>query len=282
MTKSDTLPQPQPPLLEVRNCSLRFGGITALSDVSLRIETGELVGLIGPNGAGKTSLFNILTGVYRPTSGEILFRGRSCTGLPPHRINSLGVARTFQNIRLFDSLNARMNVRASFIARLRHGAVHTIGRRRSYRREEQDVSKEADRLLEYFGLGRVALHPGRSLPYGDQRRLEIVRALATKPELLLLDEPAAGMNPVEKEELRLLIARIRTEFGLAILLVEHDMKVVMGICERIYVLDQGMVISSGTPSAVRADPKVIAAYLGAAPSSLGTTHPAVQEEGRMA
>ena len=276
------VPSPQTPLLEVRDCSLRFGGITALCGVSLRIDAGELVGLIGPNGAGKTSLFNILTGVYRPTGGTILFRGRSCDGLPPHRINTLGVARTFQNIRLFDSLDARMNVRTSFIARLRHGAAGTVSRRRSFRREEEEVTAETDRLLAYFGLAKAARHPGRSLPYGDQRRLEIVRALATKPDLLLLDEPAAGMNPVEKEELRGLIVRIRAEFGLAVLLVEHDMKVVMGICERIYVLDQGKVISSGTPSAVRSDPGVIAAYLGAAPSSPGGTLPVAGKQGEAA
>ena len=250
------------PLLEVQNCSLRFGGISALTDVSLRINEGELVGLIGPNGAGKTSLFNILTGVYRPTEGEILFEGRSTAGMPPHRINTLGMARTFQNIRLFGSLDVRMNVRASFIARLRNGLVHTVRRGRSFRREEREIHEEGSRLLAYFGLEQAAGHSSRSLPYGDQRRLEIVRALATKPRLLLLDEPAAGMNPTEKEELKSLITRIRTEFGTAVLLVEHDMKVVMGICERLYVLDQGRVLASGTPAEIRANPKVIAAYLG--------------------
>ncbi|MCE9542537.1 MAG: ATP-binding cassette domain-containing protein, partial [Verrucomicrobia bacterium] len=193
------------PLLEAKNCSLRFGGIAALTDVSLRINEGELVGLIGPNGAGKTSLFNILTGVYRPTEGEILFEGRSTAGMPPHRINTIGVARTFQNIRLFDSLDVRMNVRTSFIARLRNGLVHTVRRGRLFRREEGEIHEEGTRLLAYFGLEQAASHPSRSLPYGDQRRLEIVRALATKPRLLLLDEPAAGMNPTEKEALKSLI-----------------------------------------------------------------------------
>ena len=249
-------------LLEVRNCSLRFGGIDALSEVSLRIEPGELVGLIGPNGAGKTSLFNILTGVYRPTSGEILIEGRHSAGLPPHRISRLGMARTFQNIRLFSSLDVRMNVRTSFIARLHHGLIKSVRRGKSFRVEEENISKESGRLLDYFGLEEAATRPSRSLPYGDQRRLEIVRALAAKPRLLLLDEPAAGMNPSEKEQLRILIARIRTDFGTAVLLVEHDMKVVMGICERVIVLDQGRVIASGSPSEIRADPKVIAAYLG--------------------
>ncbi len=249
-------------LLEARNCSLRFGGIAALTDVSLRIDEGELVGLIGPNGAGKTSLFNILTGVYRPTEGEILLEGRSTAGLPPHLINRLGVARTFQNIRLFGSLNVRMNVRTSFIARLRNGLVDTVRRGSSFRSSEESIRDEERRLLAYFGLEDAAAHPSRSLPYGDQRRLEIVRALATRPRLLLLDEPAAGMNPTEKEELKGLIGKIRSEFGTAILLVEHDMKVVMGICERLVVLDQGCVISAGTPAEVRADPKVIAAYLG--------------------
>lgn len=250
------------PLLEARNCSLRFGGIAALTDVSLRIHEGEIVGLIGPNGAGKTSFFNILTGVYRPTEGEILFEGRSCAGFPPHRINRLGMARTFQNIRLFGSLDVGMNVRTSFIARLRGGLPHAVRRGRVFHREEAVIREEERRLLSYFGLQDAAGQPSRSLPYGDQRRLEIVRALATKPRLLLLDEPAAGMNPTEKEELKGLIARIRSEFGTAILLVEHDMKVVMGICDRLVVLDRGRLLSSGTPAEVRADPKVIAAYLG--------------------
>lgn len=250
------------PLLEARNCSLRFGGIAALTDVSLRIEKGELVGLIGPNGAGKTSLFNILTGVYQPTEGEILLEGRPVTGLAPHRINRLGVARTFQNIRLFGSLDVRMNVRTSFIARLRGGLLEVVRRGKTFRSEEREIQEEGRRLLAYFGLEEASILPSRSLPYGDQRRLEIVRALATRPRLLLLDEPAAGMNPTEKEELKQLIARIRAEFGTAILLVEHDMKVVMGICERLVVLDRGALLAMGTPAKVRADPKVIAAYLG--------------------
>jgi branched-chain amino acid transport system ATP-binding protein len=249
-------------LLEVRKCSLRFGGIAALTDVSIQINGGELLGLIGPNGAGKTSLFNILTGVYRPTEGEILFEGKRVAGLPPHSINALGMARTFQNIRLFGSLDVGMNVRTSFIARLRNGLINTVRRGHSFRGEEEEIQEEGRRLLAYFGLEEASAHPSRSLPYGDQRRLEIVRALATKPRLLLLDEPAAGMNPTEKEELKQLIARIRGEFGTAVLLVEHDMKVVMGICERLYVLDQGKVLAAGTPSEIRADPKVIAAYLG--------------------
>jgi branched-chain amino acid transport system ATP-binding protein len=250
------------PLLEARNCSLRFGGIAALTDVSLRIDAGELVGLIGPNGAGKTSLFNILTGVYRPTEGQIFLEGRPVTGLAPHMINRLGMARTFQNIRLFGSLDVRMNVRASFIARLRGGFFEVVRRGGSFRSEEREIRLEGQRLLAYFGLEEAAALPSRSLPYGDQRRLEIVRALATRPRILLLDEPAAGMNPTEKEELKRLIARIRGEFGTAILLVEHDMKVVMGICERLIVLDRGALLATGSPAEVRANPKVISAYLG--------------------
>jgi len=171
-------------LLEVKNCSLRFGGIAALTDVSIKIEAGELLGLIGPNGAGKTSLFNIITGVYRPTEGEILFEGGLIAGLPSHAINTLGMARTFQNIRLFGSLDVGMNVRTSFIARLRNGLINTVCRGRSFRSEEEEVQEEGRRLLAYFGLEHAALHPSRSLPYGDQRRLEIVRALATKQRLL--------------------------------------------------------------------------------------------------
>jgi branched-chain amino acid transport system ATP-binding protein len=172
------------------------------------------------------------------------------------------MARTFQNIRLFGSLNVRMNVRTSFIARLRNGLLHTVRRGHSFRTEEAEIQETARRLLAFFGLEEISLHPSRSLSYGDQRRLEIVRALATQPRLLLLDEPAAGMNPTEKEELKRLIGQVRSEFGTAILLVEHDMKVVMGICERLIVLDQGRILSEGAPQAVRADPKVIAAYLG--------------------
>ena len=192
-------------LLEVRKCSLRFGGIAALTDVSIQIDGGELLGLIGPNGAGKTSLFNILTGVYKPTEGEILFEGKRVAGLPPHSINALGMARTFQNIRLFGSLDVGMNVRTSFIARLRNGLINTVRRGNSFRDEEEEIQEEGRRLLAYFGLEEASAHPSRSLPYGDQRRLEIVRALATKPRLLLLDEPAAGMNPTEKEELKSLL-----------------------------------------------------------------------------
>jgi branched-chain amino acid transport system ATP-binding protein len=250
------------PLLEVRNCTLGFGGIAALTDVSMTIREGELLGLIGPNGAGKTSLFNILTGVYKPTEGDILFEGRRIDGLPPHAINGLGMARTFQNIRLFGSLDVGMNVRTSFIAKLRNGLINTVRRGRSFHGEEKKILEEGRRLLAYFGLEEASAHPSRSLPYGDQRRLEIVRALAAKPRLLLLDEPAAGMNPTEKEELKRLIGKIRGEFGTAVLLVEHDMKVVMGICERLYVMDQGKMLATGTPAEIRANPKVIAAYLG--------------------
>lgn len=249
-------------LLEVRNASMQFGGLKCLSDLSFSLEEKELVGLIGPNGAGKTTVFNMITGVYPPTSGQVLFDGGDVSGQRPYRITGRGIARTFQNIRLFDSLSVFDNVRAACNMHLRHGISHAILRGGGYRAEEEKIRARVRELLEIFGLLEYQDRPGKSLSYGDQRRLEIVRALATQPRLLLLDEPAAGMNAAEKEELMRLIRFTKEKFGLAILLVEHDMKVVMGICGRILVLEYGRKIAEGAPQEIRSNPAVIAAYLG--------------------
>src|SRR5216117_296494 len=209
----------QKPLLELRNCTIRFGCLTAVSALDLTVERQELVGLIGPNGAGKTTVFNLITGVYRPTEGEILFNGRSIVGQRPHEITEHGIARTFQNIRLFPSLSVFDNVRVAFHLHLVSGISHALWRGRAFGEEEQVVAAQVMEMLDLFQLGRFRDAPAKSLPYGDQRRLEIVRALATRPQLLLLDEPAAGMNPTEKAELMRLIQRIRDRFSLTILLV---------------------------------------------------------------
>jgi branched-chain amino acid transport system ATP-binding protein len=249
-------------LLQLENVTIRFGGLTAVSAVSATVGEGELVGLIGPNGAGKTTLFNMVTGVYQPTEGAIAFEGRPTTGLKPFEITERGIARTFQNIRLFPSLSVFDNVRVAFHLHLKHDSVHSLTRGPKFHREEVELRERTRELLAIFNLERVQDEPSKSLSYGDQRRLEIIRALATRPKLLLLDEPAAGMNPAEKLELMKLIRFIRDKFQLAILLVEHDMKVVMGICERIHVLEYGRKIAEGTPAEIRANPAVIAAYLG--------------------
>ncbi|WP_427113933.1 ABC transporter ATP-binding protein [Megasphaera sueciensis] len=250
------------PLLKTSNLSKSFGGIKAVQDFNIYLHSGELVGLIGPNGAGKTTAFNLLTGVYTPTTGTITFDGNSLVGLKPYKITKLGIARTFQNIRLFDKLTVLDNVKIAYHYHIKYTLPEAILRIGRYGSEEELVEKKALDLLSIFNLTDKRDELASNLPYGQQRRLEIARALAVQPKLLLLDEPAAGMNPQETKELMDMIRWIRKTFALTILLIEHDMSLVMGICERIYVLEFGKMLAHGTPDEIKSNTEVIKAYLG--------------------
>ena len=249
-------------LLEIQNLNKSFGGLSAVNNFNFCLEKGELVGLIGPNGAGKTTVFNLITGVYKPDKGSILFNEKNVEGLPPYTICARGIARTFQNIRLFNDLSVLDNVKIAAHKDVPYGLLTTILRTPNFFKGEEVIEQQAMQYLEIFKLADKKDELARNLPYGEQRRLEIARALATKPILLILDEPAAGMNPFETKELMEMIEWIRSDFDLSILLIEHDMSLVMGVCERIYVLDYGSIIAEGLPEEIRNNKRVIEAYLG--------------------
>ena len=249
-------------ILETKNLTMRFGGLVAVSEFSASIPQGSITGLIGPNGAGKTTCFNMVTGFYRPTEGQVFFEGKELTGMQPHQVCRAGIARTFQNIRLFGNETALENVMIGNFVRQRTGWIQSVLMTPASLREERELRTRSMELLEVVGLGDIAGEKANSLPYGAQRRLEIARALATGPRFLLLDEPAAGMNPQETQELDELIVRIRAEEKVAILLIEHDMKLVMNISDRIYVMEYGKEIAQGTPREIKENPRVIEAYLG--------------------
>lgn len=249
-------------LLKVDNVSMVFGGLRAVSNLSMHIDEGELIGLIGPNGAGKTTAFNMITGVYTPTEGKVYFNGQQSSGKKSYQVTQMGMARTFQNIRLFSELSVIDNVKIAYNMHVTYNLADAIVRDGKYLSEEEFITQKALDLLKIFHLEEEAHDVAKNLPYGKQRRLEIARALATEPKLLLLDEPAAGMNPQETKELMEMIRWIRKEFNLSILLIEHDMGLVMGVCERIYVLEYGMKIAEGTPDEIKQNARVIEAYLG--------------------
>ena len=258
----DNLHKNETPILDVRELGIDFGGLTAVNDLNLKVYNGEIVGLIGPNGAGKTTVFNLLTKVYKPTRGTIFFDGKDTAGKRVVDINKAGIARTFQNIRLFGEMSVLDNVKTGFHNVVTYSPFTAILRLPSYYTKEREIDGQSRELLKILELDQYADYKASNLPYGAQRRLEIARALATNPKLLLLDEPAAGMNPQETEELMAMIRFVRDHFNIAVLLIEHDMRLVMGICERITVLNYGMMLAQGTPEEIQSNPEVIKAYLG--------------------
>ncbi len=261
------MPDSEKLVMQISNISIVFGGLRAVSDFSCDLNKGELVGLIGPNGAGKTTVFNMLTGIYKPTEGQITFWDRkgklhSVNKKSPAKLNNIGIARTFQNIRLFGNLTVNDNVKIALHSSRTAGIFHVLLRTKRFREDEKQMDEKVNHLLKLFHIENKKNELAKNLPYGEQRKVEIVRAVASNPVLLFLDEPAAGMNPQETEELMNLIKFVRNEFNLTILLIEHDMNLVMGICEKIIVLNYGKIISKGTPKEIQSDPEVIKAYLG--------------------
>ncbi|MEZ4666978.1 MAG: ABC transporter ATP-binding protein [Anaerolineae bacterium] len=249
-------------ILQVDNLTKTFGGLTAVNDVSIAIEKGSISAIIGPNGAGKTTFFNLLTGIYKPDKGNVLFDGKSLVGLRPDQVNAAGMSRTFQSIRLFPGMTVFENIMVGMHSRLTISLFQTLTRLGGFREQEDRVQQRASDLLEFVGLHNKGDEVSRNLPYGDQRRIEIARALASDPKLILLDEPTAGMNPNESVEAMALFRRVRDDLGVTVVLIEHDMRVVMGISESISVLDYGQKIAEGTPAEIRANPRVVEAYLG--------------------